>query len=353
MTSLAVPRDLCVAPAATVRQTLEAITRSGRQIALVVGEGDRLAGIVTDGNLRKALLRGVALDAPVTEAMNRSPILGRPGTGRDEAVEVMRSRAIRHLPIVDGDGRLVDLLFLDEHLPPLPLPTHAVIMAGGQGIRLRPLTEEIPKPLLRVGGRPLLEILIERLQRSGVSEILVALHHKSAMIREQLGDGARLGIRLGYVEEPERLGTIGALALIDPPATRPFFVVNGDILTKCDFRAMWGFHRAEGSMMTVGVSLHQVEIPYGEFTLRGTRVTKVDEKPRKEFPVNAGIYLVEPSVIGLIPRGRYFDATDLVRLLLSRDLAVSAYLIREYWLDVGQHHDLEKAKRDIAEGLLD
>lgn len=346
-------RKQCVAPEATVRQTLEAITRSGRQIALVVEENDRLAGIVTDGNLRKALLRGVSLDAPVTEAMNRTPIVGYPGMGRDEAVELMRSRSIRHLPIVDGSGRLIDLLFLDEHVPPLPLPTPAVIMAGGLGTRLRPLTEEIPKPLLRVGGKPLLEILIERLRRAGVSEILIALHHKSAMVREQLGDGGRLGVQLSYIEEPERLGTIGALTLIDPPMTRPFFVVNGDILTKCDFRAMWEFHHVEGAKLTVGVSLHQVDIPYGEFTLKGTRVMELDEKPRKEFPVNAGIYLLDPSIIGWIPHGRYFDATDLIRLLLSRSLPVSAYIMREYWLDVGHHHDLEKAARDVAEGLFE
>jgi NDP-sugar pyrophosphorylase family protein len=130
-------------------------------------------------------------------------------------------------------------------------------------------------------------------------------------------------------------------------------VINADILTKCDFRAMWEFHRAEGARMTVGVSLHQVDIPYGEFTLHGTRISRVEEKPRKEFPVNAGIYLLDPSVTALIPAGRYFDATDLIRICLERELAVSAYLIREYWLDVGRHDDLRRADRDVAEGLLD
>jgi NDP-sugar pyrophosphorylase family protein len=226
-------------------------------------------------------------------------------------------------------------------------------MAGGMGTRLRPLTEETPKPLLRVGGRPLVEILIERLERCGIGDVLVAVHHKSDMIREALGDGSRFGVHLSYVDEPERLGTIGALTLIRPRMPEPFFVINGDILTKCDFRAMWEFHRAERARMTVGVSLHQVDIPYGEFTLHGSHITRVEEKPRKEFPINAGIYLLDPSVIDLIPTGRYFDATDLIRACLERDLPVSAYLIREYWLDVGRHDDLRKADRDIAEGLLD
>lgn len=350
MTSI--PQNLCVAPATTIRQTIETITKNGCQVALITDGDERLLGIATDGDIRKALLRGATLETPVGEAMNASPIVARAGIGRAAALDLMRLRAIRHLPVVDRAGRLAEVVFLDDLLVG-PLPAPAVVMAGGMGTRLRPLTEEVPKPLLRVGGRPLVEILIEHLRRSGVSDVLVAVHHKSAMIREQLGDGARLGVHLRYVEEPEQLGTIGALGLIRPPLAAPFFVINGDILTKCDFRAMWEFHRAEGAKVTVGVSLHQVDIPYGEFTLHGTRIMRVEEKPRKEFPVNAGIYLLDPSVIGLIPPGRHFDATDLIGLLLERELPVSAYLIREYWLDVGRPDDLRKADRDVAEGLLD
>jgi dTDP-glucose pyrophosphorylase len=347
------PQNLCVSPVTTIRATLEAITKNGRQVALVTDGDERLLGIVTDGDVRKALLRGASLDAAVGENMNATPITGHAGLGGGAAAELMRARGIRHLPLLDPAGRLADVVFLDDLLARAPLSAAAVIMAGGMGTRLRPLTEETPKPLLRVGGRPLVEILIERLERSGINDVLVAVHHKSDMIREQLGDGSRLGVRLRYVDEPERLGTIGALTLIRPRLPEPFFVINADILTKCDFRAMWEFHRAEGARMTVGVSLHQVDIPYGEFTLHGTRVSRVEEKPRKEFPINAGIYLLDPSLIDLIPPRQYFDATDLIRACLERDLPVSAYLIREYWLDVGRHDDLRKADRDIAEGLLD
>ena len=348
-----IPPNLCVPPATSIRLTLEAITKNGRQVALVTDADDRLLGIVTDGDVRKALLRGTSLDAPVAAGMNATPITGRAGLGRGAATEMMRARRIRHLPLVDEAGRLQDVVFLDDLLVRTPLPAAAVIMAGGMGTRLRPLTEETPKPLLRVGGRPLIEILIERLERSGIGRVLVAVHHKSEMIRAALGDGERFGVQISYVDEPERLGTIGALTLVQPTLPGPFFVINADILTKCDFRAMWEFHRAEGARMTVGVSLHQVDIPYGEFTLHGTRISRVEEKPRKEFPVNAGIYLLDPSLIALIPAGRYFDATDLIRVCLERELPVSAYLIREYWLDVGRHDDLRRADRDVAEGLLD
>lgn len=339
---------------ASLRAVLEAMTRSGKQIALVVDADARLAGVVTDGDIRRAMLRGASLDAKVDEVVNRNPLTGPAGLTAPEALQFMRTRSVRHLPLLDAERRVTDLLRLEDLLAPPPLRSRAVIMAGGEGRRLRPLTELTPKPLIAVGGKPLVEIMIERLRQSGLVDITIALHHRSEMIRERLGDGARLGVRLDYALEPKPLGTMGALTLLRERLDAPFFVVNADILTKCDFRAMWEFHRRqEHAAMTVGVSIHQVDIPYGEFTLHDGRVTRVEEKPRKEFPVNAGIYLVDPSAIDLIPRGEFFDATDMIRTLVDKKRVVAAYLIREYWLDVGRLHDLEKANRDIAEGLLD
>ncbi len=347
--------DVVVHEGASLREVLEAITRSGRQIALVVDGDLRLVGVATDGDIRKALIRGVSLDSKVEEAMNRSPIVAAPGLSPAGAIALMRSRSIRHLPLVDGGRRVLDLLVLDDLLaPPRPLTACAVIMAGGQGRRLMPHTESTPKPLVTVGGRPLLEILIDRLRESGIAQILIAVHHLSEMIRDRLGDGRGLGVSIAYVEEPTPLGTMGALTLVRDRLREPFFVVNGDILTKCDFRTMWEFHRSQADVaITVGVSVQQVEMPYGEFTLRGNRVVELEEKPRKEFPVNAGIYVVEPSAVDAIPAGQYFDATDLIRLLLRRGRHVAAHLIREYWLDVGRPPDLEKANRDVAAGLLE
>jgi len=346
--------DVLVREGATLRETLECITKSGKQLALVVDATGRLVGLATDGDLRKALLRGLTLESAVDDAMNRAPVVAAAGVSAVAAIALMRGRSIRQLPVVDGTRRVVDLLLLEDLIAPPPLPACAVIMAGGEGKRLRPLTEATPKPLLRVGGKPLIEILIERLRLSGIQRIVVALHHKSMMIRDSLGDGAALGVRVEYVEESRPLGTMGALTLTRERLTAPFFVVNADILTKCDFRAMWAFHRAQvKAAMTVGVSLHQVEIPYGEFTLRGDRVVRVDEKPRKEYPINAGIYVLDPAALEAIPAGEYFDATDLIRALVMRGSVVAAYTIREYWLDVGRLDDFQKAERDVAEGLLE
>jgi dTDP-glucose pyrophosphorylase len=356
MSEIRIPRmspNLVTSPRATLREALETITKNGRQAVLVVEVDGRLTGMVTDGDVRRALLRGVPLEGAVADIMNPAPVTASPGLGRGAAVELMLSRNIRHLPLVDAHRRLVDVLFLEEQIAPPPLPAPAVIMAGGEGRRLQPLTESTPKPLVTVGGKPLVEIMIERLRLSGIGDITIALHHKSEMIRERLGDGGRLGVRIGYALEPRPLGTMGGLSLVRDRLSQPFFVVNADILTKCDFRAMWEFHRRQkDAAMTVGVSTHQVDIPYGEFTLHGERVTRVEEKPRKEFPVNAGIYLLDPSAIELIPPGEYFDATDMIRALLDRQRVVAAYLIREYWLDVGRLADLDKANRDLAEGLL-
>jgi NDP-sugar pyrophosphorylase family protein len=256
--------------------------------------------------------------------------------------------------LLDAERRVADMLRLEDLVAVPPLRSRAVIMAGGEGRRLRPLTESTPKPLVEVGGKALVELMIERLRRAGMADITITLHHKSELIRERLGDGSRLGVRIDYALEPSPLGTMGALTLLRERLDAPFFVVNADILTKCDFRAMWEYHRCQDdAAMTVGVSLHQVNIPYGEFTLHEGRVTRVEEKPHKEFPVNAGIYLLDPSAIDLIPPGKFFDATDMIRALVDGGRVVAAYLIREYWLDVGRLPDLEKANRDVAEGLLD
>jgi dTDP-glucose pyrophosphorylase len=346
--------SLTIRPLATLREALEAITKNVRQAVVITDVDGRLVGLVTDGDLRRAILRGIPLDGVVADIMNPTPVTAPPAQSRTAALELMLARRVRHLPIVDANRRLVDVLFLEEQVAPPPLPTPAVIMAGGEGRRLRPLTESMPKPLITVAGKPLVEFIIERLRRAGITEITVALHYKADMIRERLGDGKRLGVHIDYALEPKPLGTMGALPLVRDKLQQPFFVVNADVLTKCDFRTMWEFHRRqERAAMTVGVSTHEVNIPYGEFTLHGERVTRVEEKPRKEFPINAGIYLLDPSVIELIPTAECFDATDMIRALLDKGRVVAAYLIREYWLDVGSALALEQANRDAAEGLLD
>lgn len=350
---MALDAALLVAPSASVREALETITKNSRQAVMVVDGDGRLVGIVTDGDIRRGFLRGVGIDGRVAELMNRQPIAAPAGIGRDEARALMQGRTLRHLPVVDADGRLVDVVLLDDLLRPVPVPNAAVVMAGGDGRRLRALSEDVPKPLLRIGGKPLLEILIERLRAAGVAQFFVTVRYKSEMIEAHFGDGSRLGVRIRYVREDAPLGTAGALTRLPEPLTVPFFLVNGDILTKCDFLAVLDFHHRCRADLTVGAVPHTVEVPYGVLRLDGERLAAVDEKPRLDFLVNAGVYVVEPSVVPLIPRDRAFDATELVPLLERAGRTVVAFPIREYWLDVGRDGDFHRANRDVAEGLLD
>jgi NDP-sugar pyrophosphorylase family protein len=241
---------------------------------------------------------------------------------------------------------------------PLSRPlVRAVIFAGGQGSRLQPLTRIVPKPLLPVGGRPVLELLLGHLRDAGVEEVILALHYGADSVRQMFPEGSNLGLRIEHVEEPKPLGTMGALTLMRDRLAEPFFVVNGDLVTKCDFRDMWDFHHRPngtpwGTPLTVGMVRHRMELPFAELTLTGERVTALQEKPAKEYFVNAGIYVVDPSAIDLIPHRRPFDATDLIKLLIARQKPVQAYYIKDYWLDVGRRADLEKADLDVSAGLF-
>jgi dTDP-glucose pyrophosphorylase len=342
-----------IPPSATVREALEAITKNRHQAVMVVEASGRLAGIVTDGDTRRGLLRGVSIAAPVTDVMNPQPTTALVSIRRDEALALMQRRHLRHLPIVESDGRLVEVLLLDDLLHPAALPNVAVVMAGGYGMRLRPLTDSAPKPLLSVGGKPLLEILVERLRAAGVQEIFFTVHYKSEMIEDHFGDGARLGVRIRYVREETPLGTAGGLALLPTALAAPFFLVNGDILTKCDFRAMLDFHRRWRADLTVGTVPHTVEVPYGVLEVEGEQLSTISEKPRLDFLINSGVYIVDPAALTLIPRGQPFDAPQLVPLLKQAGRTVVAFPIREYWLDVGRLTDFTQANRDVAEGLLE
>ena len=350
---MALDAALRVPQSASVREALETITKNSRQAVMVVDGDDRLVGIVTDGDIRRGLLRGVAVDGRVADLMNRQPVTTLAGTARGEALVLMQQRSLRHLPVVDAAGRLVDVMLLEDLLRPLPIPNAAVVMAGGDGRRIRALSDEVPKPLLRVGGKPLLEILIERLRAAGISQFFVTVRYKSEMIEAHFGDGSRLGVRIRYVRENAPLGTAGALAQLPETPTAPFFLINGDILTRCDFLGMLDFHRRCRAELTVGAVPHTVEVPYGVLRVEGDQLAAIEEKPRLDFLVNAGVYVVDPAVIPLIPRERAFHATELIPLLKRAGRTVVAFPIREYWLDVGRDGDFHRANRDVAEGLLD
>jgi NDP-sugar pyrophosphorylase family protein len=228
----------------------------------------------------------------------------------------------------------------------------AVIMAGGKGARLRPLTEDLPKPMLPVGGRPLMERIVEQLQQAGIRQVNVMTHYKPEKIIQHFGDGRDYGVELSYVNEDLPLGTGGALGLLTPPRETQL-VINGDILTQVDFKAMLTFHQDNKADMTVAVSHYEIMVPYGVVECEGAQIRSLKEKPQLGFFVNAGIYLLEPSVYKFIPNGQYFNMTDLIRWLLDAGETVVSFPIREYWLDIGEYSDYMKAQNDVENGKID
>lgn len=343
-------------PGDSIRQVMACIDRNAKGIALVVDKGYHLLGTVTDGDVRRAILGGMDLEKPVSELLARKtgspypkPVTAPVGTEQAVLLQLMQERGVRHVPLLDDAGRVVDLVMLDELLPDQVLPVQAVIMAGGFGKRLRPFTEETPKPMLSVGGRPLMERIIEQLRTAGIKQINITTHYKPEKIVSYFGDGSRFGVKLNYVNEDQPLGTAGALGLMEKP-DNPLLVINGDILTQMNFRAMLAYHQEHKADLTVAVRKYDLRVPYGVIENDGALVQKLIEKPSLSLFVNAGIYLLEPSVYHYVPKGQRFDMTDLIQWLLQEKRPVASFPIVEYWLDIGQPADYDQAQEDIQNG---
>lgn len=347
-----------VPPDSSIREVVTCIDRSAKGIALITDKDGRLLATVTDGDVRRALLDGRSLDTPVHDLLSSKitlphsqPITAPQDTEPETLLRLMRDFGIRHVPLLDEDGNVVELVTLEELLPDQMPLIQAVIMAGGQGTRLRPLTEDIPKPMLTVGERPLMELIVEHLRESGVRRVCITTHYKPETIMEHFGNGDKFGIEMSYVNEDKPLGTAGALGLM-PEANEPILVINGDILTQVNFRAMFAYHQEHRAEMTVAVSQYGLQVPYGVVECEGSKICQLREKPSLSFFVNAGIYLLEPSVYQYIPKGQPFNMTELIHCLLAAGRPLVSFPIREYWLDIGQHDDYAQARNDVAEGKL-
>lgn len=349
-------KSLLVTPSSSIREAMSCIDRNARGIALVVDAERRLIATITDGDTRRAILSGVDLDLPVSELLrlrsqvfDTTPQTALLGTSDASLLHLMTETNLRQIPLVDDEGRVVDVALLSGLVEEYELPLRAIVMAGGYGTRLRPLTDELPKPMLPVGDRPLLEIIVNGLREAGIRHVNVATHYKSEMIAEHFKDGQGFGVDIRYVKEDQPLGTAGALSMLEE-SDEPLLVINGDILTRVDFRAMLNFHREHKSDLTVAVSQYEFRVPYGVIETDGVAVTGISEKPLVRQFINAGIYLLNPSIRRLIPNGQHYDIPDLIDRLLKEGRPVVCFPIREYWLDIGKSDHYHQAKADIATG---
>jgi dTDP-glucose pyrophosphorylase len=330
---------------ASVRDAIRTIDECGLQIALVVGPDMQLAGLVTDGDVRRAMLRGIELSAPVEKIMNRNPKTGAAAIGRISAVETMRAADIEHLPLVDRDGRLVGVEMLHSGPSEVENDYCAVIMAGGFGKRLSPLTDFVPKPLLKIGDRPILERIIDSLAHQGFKRLFISVNYKAQMIRDFCGDGSQWGVRISYLEEREPRGTAGALALL-PKSCRRCVVMNGDILTDLNFRALIEFHDQQNSPATMCVREQRTQIQYGVVQFDGPFVSDIVEKPYHSCFINAGIYVFDERGLALVPETGYFDMPTLFKQLVEEGQRPGAFPIREFWLDIGTPADFKLAQSE-------
>lgn len=346
-------QSLFISPDRTIRAAMECVDRGACGIALVVDQERHLLGTITDGDVRRAILAGKDLGLPISELLANKigtryprPVTAQLGVTRETLLELLRQNVLRQIPILDDGGKVVDLVMLDDLIPAQSLPLQAVIMAGGLGTRLRPLTEDLPKPMLPVGGKPLMELLIDQLRQVGIRRVNVATHYKSEKITDHFGDGSSFGVEINYISEDRPLGTGGALGLMDAP-TEPILVINGDLVTRVDFRAMLAYHQEHHALMTVAVKQYDIRVPFGVIECKDARVCGLREKPQMHLLVNAGVYLLEPTAYDFIPTGEHFNMTDLIQRLLDSDRIVVSFPVIEYWLDIGQLADYEQAQEDM------
>ncbi|WP_205422972.1 MULTISPECIES: nucleotidyltransferase family protein [Chromobacterium] len=339
-------RSVIVGQQATLRDAITRIDSSGLQLAVVLHEDGRLAGLISDGDIRRAILRSCDMTTPVAEVMNRNPITAHASTAPNELLMLMRRKVLHHIPLLDDSQCVVDLVTLDALTGMIERPNWVVLMAGGLGTRLLPLTENCPKPMLRVGGKPILENILESFVEQGFHQFYLSVNYLAESIQEYFGDGHRHGANIRYLHENKRLGTAGALSLLPERPEYPLIVMNGDLLTRLRFDQMLKFHEEHSAMATMAVREYDFQVPYGVVNIDGTSITSIDEKPVHRFFVNAGIYTLAPETLNHIPDDTFFDMPTLFERLRADNQATSAYPLREYWLDVGRREELERAQSE-------
>lgn len=343
-------KEILVMPEASIREAIQILDRNAKQIVLVVDENNRLVGTVTDGDIRRGILRGLSLDEPTRRVMNPEPTVAMIDEGRESILAAMQRKGLHHMPLVDGNHCVMGLETLDELIQTPIRENRVVLMAGGLGSRLSPLTDECPKPMLKVGNKPLLETILENFIEYGFYRFYISVNYMADTVKSYFGDGSRWGVDIGYLHENQRMGTAGALSLLPEKPTEALLVMNGDLLTKVNFKQLLDFHSSHYAQATMCVREYDFQVPYGVVKIDAHRIISIDEKPTQQFFVNAGIYVLEPNALDLIAPNTYFDMPTLFEKLVEQQKETAVFPIREYWLDIGQLADYDRANgeyRDI------
>ena len=333
----------------TVIDALSVIDKSEIGIAIVINSEGHVLGVVVDSDIRKFMLNGGTTSGAISEVMNKNPYLLKERFSKEDFLYAIRKGMKRNIPVIDDNNMPVGCVSNVIVKSKQTYNNVVVLMLGGRGIRLMPYTNNTPKPMLEISEKPLLEIIINQLSRQGFNRFIFTINYLEEHIRNYFKDGKKYGVNIEYIIEDEYLGTSGALGLIKEKLEEPFFVMNGDLLTKVDFRNILEFHEQEKNFATIGSTDYGISVPYGVFQMNGRQITKIIEKPVYKYYVNAGIYLFNPDVLELFREKQYYDMVDLLNVILNRDFKVTPYPIIEYWLDIGRVEEYKKANIDYKE----
>lgn len=330
----------------TIKEALKIIDSGAIRIALVVDLENKLLGTLSDGDIRRGLLKNLSLDDTIEDLYSKSPTIASVNDSNERIIQKAISKQVYQIPVVDDEGKLVDIVNLATLLNITKKRNRVILMAGGLGTRLRPLTQDIPKPLLKVGNKPILETIIKNFANYGFVNITISLNYKGEMIKDYFGDGSNFGVNIDYIEENMRLGTAGALSLIENKPTEAFFVMNADLLTDVNFSHLLDFHSFSNSDATMCVREYEYQVPYGVIEVEESNVTSIVEKPIQKFFVNAGIYVLSPKVFDYIPKNEFYDMPTLFNTFIEKEKNVISFPIHEYWLDIGRMSDFEQAQSE-------
>ena len=341
-------KHLLIGPESTVRDAMRRIDQGAVHIVLIADSAGKLLGTLSDGDVRRGLLGGATLDSNVTEVMHVNPTVVRDIDSRQSVFAKIRGLGLHQLPVVDAQGHVVGMETIEDLVTPEVRPNPVVIMAGGLGSRLRELTHAVPKPMLKVGDRPILELLIENFVEQGFRNFHLAVNYKAEVIEEHFGDGARLNARIEYLRETKRMGTAGALSLLSQTPEVPFFVANADLVTRVDYVDMLNRHNASGACATMAVREYEFQIPFGVIDETEGLISGIREKPVHRSMVCAGIYVMSPEVLSLIEPDQYHDMPNVFDQIIKSGRTAASYAVRGYWLDIGRIDDFQKANADFA-----
>jgi dTDP-glucose pyrophosphorylase len=333
---------------ATIQQAIRNLDQVAIKIVLVVNKAGELEGTISDGDIRRGLLKGLDLKSPIASIVHRNALVVPSEMGRGMVMQLMIANKIQQIPVVNEHHHVVGLHLWDEITTPPKRSNLMVIMAGGMGTRLRPYTENCPKPMLLVSGKPMLEHIIERAKLEGFTHFVLAIHYLGQMIEEHFGNGDHLGVQINYLREQSPLGTAGALGLLNPHPEAPFVVTNGDVITDIRYGELLDFHIRHNAAATMAVRVHEWQHPFGVVQIQGVEIIGFEEKPVARSHINAGVYALDPDTLNLLSSEAYCDMPTLFERLQARARRTVAYPMHEPWLDVGRPDDLNRANTEMA-----